>query len=84
MGQSLKGNSHRTETNRPQGEDRTRGTDMNANLSTMIATVSRHLICGLAALVAGGIALSVAAGPVAAKSSLPDNAPVAGKVIFVL
>lgn len=57
---------------------------MNANLSNVIATVSRHLVCGLAALVAGGIALSVAAGPVEAKGSLPVKAPTTAKIIIVL
>lgn len=57
---------------------------MNANLSNIIANVSRHLVCGLAALVAGGIALSVAAGPVEAKGSLPVKAPTASRIILVL
>lgn len=57
---------------------------MNTNLSTVIATVSRHLVCGLAALAAGGIALSVAAGPVEAKASLPLKAPTTAKIIIVL
>lgn len=57
---------------------------MNTNLSSVVATTSRHLICGLAALVAGGIALSVAAGPVEAKASLPLKAPTTAKFIMVL
>lgn len=57
---------------------------MNTKLGTLIETASRHLVCGLAALVAGGIALSVAAGPVEAKSSLPLKAPTAAKIIIVL
>ncbi len=57
---------------------------MNTNLSSVIASVSRHLVCGVAALVAGGLALSMAAGPVEAKGPLPVKVPVASKIIIVL
>ena len=57
---------------------------MNTNFSNIIETASRHLVCGLAALVAGGIALSVAAGPVEAKSTLPQKAKAITTIVIVL
>ncbi|MCH8686058.1 hypothetical protein [Pedomonas mirosovicensis] len=57
---------------------------MNTNLNVIIENVSRHLVCGLAALIAGGIALSVAAGPVEAKSSLPVAAKAPAQITIAL
>jgi len=57
---------------------------MNANIRNIIETASRHLVCGLAALVAGGIALSVAAGPVEASSTLPLKTGSTTSIIIIL
>lgn len=58
---------------------------MTTKLAKTIETISRHLVCGLAALVAGGIALGVAAGPVEAKGTVPVKVPApAAKIIIIL
>ena len=40
-------------------------------MKTIFENATRHLVCALAALVAGAIALGMAAGPVEAHANLP-------------
>lgn len=55
---------------------------MNTNLK--LETVSRHLVCAVAALLAGGIALGVAAGPVEAKTPVAPAAKLPTHIVIVL
>ncbi|MEX6723236.1 hypothetical protein [Parapedomonas caeni] len=53
--------------------------------TSLIGSIKQTLLCGLAALIAGGLALTIAAGPAAANGAAnPVPAPAHGRILFAL
>lgn len=53
------------------GNGRRDGKEGSLDMNMLVEIAGRHLVCALAALIAGGIALGLAVGPAEARSDMP-------------